>query len=158
MPWFILAGSSIAALAALFGWTQPIGKTIASTSAPAAASLPAAPSEVRVVTPDERRAFYRGGGKEQLGRTVHLHVESEVLRKEPYAFTDRAGAEWVRFENRDVPLLIPAKSPYWLQVRRHRAGAKEFCLRGVVRLLPGDERQRASVQVTKIVRAPGGWR
>jgi hypothetical protein len=118
----------------------------------------APPTEVRVVSSEERRTFYRSGGKEQLGRTVHLHVEGEVLRREPHEFTDRAGADWVRFENRDVPLLIPAKSPYWLQVRRHRSGAQEFCLHGRVRLLPGDERQRAAIEVTKIVRAPGGWR
>ncbi len=178
MPWFALARSLLAAAVALGGEPLSPGRVTPLTSSrtapsmttappampatPAASATPtaplAAPSEVRVVTPDERRAFYRRGAKEQLGRTVHLHVEGEVLRKEPHPFTDIAGAEWVRLENREVPLLIPAKSPYWLQVRRHRDGAKEFCVRGHVRLLPGDERQRAAVLVTKLVRAPGGWR
>ncbi|MSR46527.1 MAG: hypothetical protein EXS13_05625 [Planctomycetes bacterium] len=115
-------------------------------------------TELRVVSPEERRAFYRTAGKEAVGRPIHLHVEGEVLRRAPEEFVDVAGSRWIRFEQRDVPLVIPAKSPYWLQVRRHLGSAGEFCVHGRVRLIPGDERQRAGVEVTKIVRAPGSWR
>ncbi len=126
----------------------------------AAATLfaPLIATERRAVTPEERRTFYRTGAKEQLGTTLHLHVESEVFHKPPHEFTDRNGSHWIRFENRSVPLVIPARSPYWLQVQRHLDDAKEFCVHGCVRLLPGDERHRACVEVTKIVRAPGSWR
>ena len=130
-------------------------KVAAQAVAPA---RPAGGGEVRVVTAEERRDFYRTRGRELLGRTVHLHVEAEAIRRAPEEFTDQAGTRWVRFENRGVPLLIPARSPYWLQARRHLTDAEEFCLRGRVRLIPGDERQRACVEVTKIVRAPGSWR
>lgn len=115
-------------------------------------------SEVRVVSPEERRHFYRTGGKELLGRPLHLHVDAEVFRKAPHEFTDRSGSSWVRFEDHGLPLTLPARSPYWLQVRRHLDGAREFCLHGRVRMVAGDERQRAGVEVTKIVRAPGSWR
>ena len=151
------AARSIAFLATLLlavtsEWTR---------AAPAAsrAALPAvAGGEARVVTAEERRAFYRTAGKELLGRAIHLHVEMEVVRGARREYTDKAGARWIRFENRGVPLLIPARSPYWLQVQRHLAGAEELCVHGRVRLVPGDERQRACVEVTKLVRAPGSWR
>lgn len=115
-------------------------------------------TEIRVVTPEERRDFYRTGGKEALDRPIHLHVEAEVLRRAPVAFLDRSGNRWLRFENRSVPLAIPAKAPSWLQARRHLDGAREFCLHGTVRLIRGDERERAGIEVTRIVRAPGSWR
>lgn len=167
MPFFAFAKpilSTAAALCIAGGSLELV--TVVTTTQPCAApptllatAHALAPgSEARVVSPEERRAFYRTGGKEFVGRTVHLHVEAEIVRKEPSEFTDRAGGEWVRFENRDVPLLIPARSPYWLQVKRHREGAKEFCVHGRVRLLPGDERERAGIEVTKLVRAPGSWR
>ncbi len=123
--------------------------------------VPLAPGErgeARVVSPEERRHFYRTGGKELLGRPIHLHVDAEVLRKAPHEFTDRAGSRWVRFEDHGIPLTLPARSPHWLQVRRHLDGAREFCLHGRVRMVAGDERQRAGVEVTRIVRAPGSWR
>lgn len=139
-------------LAVASSWTS------AAAAASRAAASPRAGSEARVVTPEERRAFYRTAGKELLDRPVHLHVEMEVVRGARREFTDQAGTRWVRFENRGVPLLIPARSPYWLQLQRHLDGAEELCLRGRVRLVPGDERQRACVEVTKLVRAPGSWR
>jgi hypothetical protein len=131
------------------------------TSAAAAASrvaVLALGSEARVVTPEERRDFYRTAGKELLDRPLHLHVEMEVLRGARRDYTDQAGTKWIRFENRGVPLLIRARSPYWLQLQRHLDGAEELCLHGRVRLVPGDERQRACVEVTKLVRGPGSWR
>lgn len=132
--------------------------TSASAVASPAAVLARAGSEARVVTPEERRAFYRTGGKELLDRPVHLHVEMEVIRGARRDYTDQAGTKWIRFENRGVPLLIRARSPYWLQLQRHLAGAEELCIHGRVRLVPGDERQRACVEVKKLVRAPGSWR
>ncbi len=132
--------------------------SIASAAAPWHRTATSANGEARVVSAEERRTFYRTAAKELLGRTVHLHVEAEVLRKTPHEFTDRSGARWVRFENRGVPLTIPARAACWLQVRRHLDGAKEFCLHGRVRMVPDDERQRAGVEVSRIARAPGSWR
>lgn len=112
----------------------------------------------RIVSPEDRRTFYRTGGKEAVGRKIHLHVEAEILRKKPRLFRGSDGRDWLEFANRTVPLVIDPRSPHWTQVSRHLDGAKEFCLHGVVRVPKSDERGRAHLFVETLQRAPGGWK
>jgi len=112
----------------------------------------------RIVSPEDRRTFYRTGGRELVGRRIHLHVEAEILRRKPRVFRGSDGRDWYEFENRTVPLVVDPRSPHWVQVRRHLDGAKEFCLHGVVRLRKDDERGRACLHVDTVKRAPGSWR
>jgi len=113
---------------------------------------------LRIVSPEDRRTFYRTGGKEQLGQRIHLHVEAEILRKKPRVFRGLDGRDWFEFANRSVPIVVDPKSPHWTQVSRHLDGASEFCLHGVVRVPKEDERGRAHLYVERIQRAPGTWK
>jgi len=113
---------------------------------------------LRIVSPEDRRTFYRTGGREQVGHKIHLHVEGEILRKKPRAFRGLDGGDWLEFANRTVPIVIDAKSPHWTQVSRHLDGAREFCLHGLVRIPKEDERRRAHLYVDTIQRAPGTWK
>src|SRR5262245_42132118 len=82
----------------------------------------------RVVEPGDRRRFYRGAWRSLLGRRIHLHVETEVLRHAP----QRSGPKerWLRFENRTVALVISATSPEWRKAQQDLDDASEFCLHG----------------------------
>ena len=112
----------------------------------------------RIVSPEDRATFYRTGGKELVGHKIHLHVEAEILRKKPRVFQGADGRDWFEFKNRSVPLVVDPRSPHWVQVSRHLAGAKEFCLHGVVRISRADERRRAYLHVDTLQRAPGTWK
>ena len=115
-------------------------------------------SGLRIVSPEDRRTFYRTRGREVLGRKIHLHVEAEVLRKKPRVFRGNDGRDWYEFANRSVPLVVDPKSPHWLQASRHLKDAGEFCLHGVVRKPKDDERGLARLHVATIQRAPGTWK
>lgn len=110
----------------------------------------------RVVEPDDRRRFYRGGWRALLDRRIHLHVETEVLRHAP----QRSGPRdrWLRFENRTVALVISATSPEWRKAAQDLDDASEFCLHGTVRLAPPGSRAPAQLEVDSIERAPGSRR
>jgi hypothetical protein len=125
---------------------------------PARAAPAGEEAGLRIVSPEDRRTFYRTGGREQVGQRVHLHVEAEILRAKPRTFRGSDGRDWLEFENRTVPLVVDPSSPHWVQVKRHLAGAGEFCLRGLVRVPEGDERRRAHFYVETVKRAPGTWR
>ncbi len=112
----------------------------------------------RIVEPDDRRTFYRTGGRELVGRKIHLHVEAEVLRRKPRVFLASDGRDRLEFENRSVPIVIDPRSPHWVQVRRHLDQAREFCLHGVVRISKEDARGRAHLWVDTLQRAPGHWK
>jgi hypothetical protein len=112
----------------------------------------------RVIQPEVRRAFYRSGGRYLLGKKVHLHVESSVLRKRPLVLQTRTEGELLAFENRSVPVVVFSLNPYWKQVQRHLTDAKEICLKGVLQIPPWDERRRIHLMATRIKRAPGTWR
>lgn len=112
----------------------------------------------RIVQPEVRRAFYRSGGRYLLGKKVHLHVESSVLRKVPRSYPTRGKGMLLVFDNRSVPVVIFDRSPYWIQAARHLSDAGEMCLRGSLRVPDWDPRQRIHLMVTKIQRAPGTWR
>ena len=110
----------------------------------------------RVVEPADRRRFYRGDWRKLLGRRIHLHVETEVLRHAP----QRSGTKerWLRFDNRSVALVISATSPEWRKAQQDLDDASEFCLHGTVRLAPAGSRAPAQLEVDSIERAPGSRR
>jgi hypothetical protein len=114
----------------------------------------------RVVEPSDRREFYRGGWRHLLGRRIHLHVETEVLRHAPERIGGGpdAGRPRLRFKNRSVALVIDPRSPYWRKLQRDLNDCSEVCLHGVVRAAPSGARASAQLEVDTIVRAPGSRR
>ena len=115
-------------------------------------------NRTRLVRPAERQAFYRSGGRQLIGKKIHLHVEATILRRQPRRFDSVRGGDLLVFENRSVPLVIWSRSGNWLQARRHLHDAREFCLRGVLRVPASDPRSRVHLYVTSVKRAPGTWK
>lgn len=111
----------------------------------------------RIVLPEERREFYRDGGRSMVGRVVHLHVERTVFARPPRRLPTSRKGEYLVFENRTVPLVVYSRNTSWVQVSRHLNDAGEFCLRGVLRIPDHDPRRRVHLVVEKIRRAPGTW-
>ena len=80
------------------------------------------------------------------------------MRRRPAQFDSRRGGKLLVFENRSVPLVIWSRSGNWLQARRHLDDAREFCLRGVLRIPDSDPRARVHLYVSSVKRAPGTWK
>jgi hypothetical protein len=113
----------------------------------------------RVVQPEVRRAFYRSGGRYLIGKKIHLHLEGKYLRKQPgLVLPTRRSGELLVFENRSVPVMIHSKNAYWRQVSRHLDDAREFCLKGFLKVPDFDPKKRPHLQIERIKRAPGTWR
>jgi len=113
--------------------------------------------KTRIVLPEVKRAFYRSGGRHLAGRKVYLTVDSTVLRAEPEHRPSSRGTLLV-FENRSVPLVVPARNCYWRQVSRHLDGAGSFSIRGRLKVSRSDPRRRVHLYVESIKRTPGTWR
>ena len=77
------------------------------------------------ITMEERvKAFYRTGGREYLGRRVHILVPARAFRK-PEVVLGRNRKRFLRFENRSVPLLVRPANPYYKRMVRRLKAKKE---------------------------------
>ncbi len=104
----------------------------------------------RITTKDKIKKFYAEGGKNHLGKRVHIHIESSVLKKKAKRTRIPGGRIVLIFENRSVPIMINPRNLYYKTLKRKKKVTGLLCIKAAVIRPDWDLKGRCFLYVHKI--------
>jgi len=96
------------------------------------------------------KEFYASAGKKHVGKRIHIHLPSAVLKKKPKRVRLRGGKAALQFENKTVPLLVNPCNIYFKRLMRKKKVTGLLCIKGYVYQPDWDLKGRCFLRVQSI--------
>lgn len=96
------------------------------------------------------KEFYTTGGKKHVGKRIHIHLPSTILKKKAKRVRLRGGKAALQFENKSVPLLVNPRNIYFKRLMRKKKFDGLLCIKGYVYRPDWDLKGRCFLRVQSI--------
>lgn len=107
-----------------------------------------------LTTRKKANAFYADGGRKFRNRRIHIHAPASTVLAKGEVIHTRTGTRLLRFQNRNVPLLVRPRNVYLRKVRQRTSRDDRVCLKGTVRECPLQGAGQSVLFVHTLKKAP----